>query len=70
MSTAAVGDADALAKAVAQTSPDLAIIDVRMPPMMGPTEPQAAVVAACDKHRISGCSSSASTSALQPGTAR
>ncbi len=33
--TAAVGDADSLRTAVADTSPDLATIDIRMPPMMG-----------------------------------
>ena len=41
--TAAVSDADSLRDAVAQTSPDLAIIDIRMPPMMGADGAEAAV---------------------------
>jgi DNA-binding NarL/FixJ family response regulator len=41
--TAAVGDADSLRTAVAQTSPDLATIDIRMPPMMGSDGAEVAV---------------------------
>lgn len=40
---AAVGDADSLRHAVAQTSPDLVIIDIRMPPMMRSDGAEAAV---------------------------
>jgi DNA-binding NarL/FixJ family response regulator len=41
--TAAVGDADSLREAVAETSPDLVIIDIRMPPTMGSDGAEAAV---------------------------
>ena len=41
--TAAVGDADAIGGAVAETSPDLVVIDVRMPPTMGSDGATAAV---------------------------
>jgi DNA-binding NarL/FixJ family response regulator len=40
---ATVGDADSLRDAVAETSPDLVIIDIRMPPMMGSDGAEAAV---------------------------
>ena len=62
---ATVGDADSLRKAVAETSPDLAIIDIRMPPMMGSDGAEAAVSVRATI-RISACSSSASTSRSSP----
>jgi DNA-binding NarL/FixJ family response regulator len=40
---AAVGDADSLRNAVAEHSPDLAVIDIRMPPMMASDGAAAAV---------------------------